>query len=187
VVAGLVSLCAVIGAAVLLMVLYLTPGKARYATTNLNAPILAVARFDNETGDAGWNRFADGLADNVVEQLTEKAGGNYRVIGSAKILREPREQRDLPAIGTALQAQYVVLGQVQASGEQLRILAHLIRLPDQTHIWVVRLDRPRGDELQLGAEVAEKIGAEFAARMARSPRKRPPSQREVTESLRHSD
>jgi len=75
----------------------------------------------------------------------------------------------LQAIASTLQARYVVLGQVQANGTQMRMLAHLIRLSDQTHIWVVRLDRPMNDPLGLEAEAAAKIGAEFSARMAAKP------------------
>jgi TolB-like protein len=126
-------------------------------------------RFDNETGDAEVTKFSDGLTDNVVEQLTTQSRGNYRVIGNAQILRLPREQRDLKGIAAALGAGYVVLGQVQTNGGQVRILAHLIRLPDQTHIWVVRLDRPLDDPLKLESEAAEKIAREFSARTATKP------------------
>jgi len=166
-VVAIVLIVGAVGGLAFLMFLYLTPGSARYT------PVLAVARFDNDTGDAALDRFTDGLTDNVVEQLTARSSGSYRVIGNAQILRVPREQRDLRAIGAALGAGYVVLGQVQASGGQLRILAHLIRLSDQTHIWVVRQDRARGDELRLEAELAAQISEEFAARMAQQPEKAP--------------
>ena len=133
------------------------------------APILAVVRFDNETGDPGATQFSDALTDNVVEQLTSQSNGGYRVIGNAQILRLPREQRDLKAIASSLHAGYVVLGQVQTNGAQIRVLAHLIRLSDQTHIWVVRVDRPLVDPLSLESEVAGKIAAEFSARMLADP------------------
>jgi len=160
--AGAVLVIAAIGAMGLLMYLYLTP-SGKYL------PILAVARFDNETGDAGTTKFSDALTDNVVEQLTVQSGGNFGVIGNAQILRLPREQRDLKAIATSLHAQYVILGQVQTNGTRVRILAHLIRLSDQTHIWVVRLDRPLNDPLNVESEAAQRIATEFSARMAARP------------------
>jgi DNA-binding winged helix-turn-helix (wHTH) protein/TolB-like protein len=132
-------------------------------------PILAVLRFDNETSDPGIKSFSDALTDNVVEQLTSQSSGRYRVIGNAQILRLPREQRDLRAIAFSLNASYVVLGQVQTNGTEIRILAHLIRLSDQTHIWVVRMDRPVTDKLGLESEAAHKIAAEFSARMSTDP------------------
>lgn len=145
------------------------------------APIVAVLRFDNETGDIGMNRFSDALTDTVVERLTSLSQGRYQVIGNAQILRRPREQRDLNAIGSSLHAAYVVLGQVQANDERqgdhqrhndqgsrgpVRILAHLIRLPEQTHLWVARTERTLADPLAVESEVAEKIAAEFSPRVA---------------------
>jgi DNA-binding winged helix-turn-helix (wHTH) protein/TolB-like protein len=137
------------------------------------APILAVLRFDNVSTDSRLTQFSDALSDNVVEQLTSQSRGVYRVIGNAKILRLPREQRDLQAIASSLHAGYAVLGQVQNNGAQVRILAHLIRLSDQTHIWVVRMDRPLADPLNLESEAAGKIASEFSARMSADPDKAP--------------
>ena len=132
-------------------------------------PVLAVARFDNETGDPALARFADALTDEVVVQLTSQSKSAYRVIGNAQILRLPREQRDLKAIAATLNAEYVVLGQVQNSGAQVRVLAHLIRLSDQTHIWVTRVDGTLAEPLKLESEIADKIATEFSARMASNP------------------
>lgn len=162
-VAAAVLVFGVIGAMGFLMYLYLAPGEMMYQ------PILAVARFDNETGDPGITKFSDALTDNVVEQLTAQSRGNYRVIGNAQILRLQREQRDLKAIAASLHAGYVVLGQVQTNAAGVRILAHLIRMPDQTHIWVVRIDRPLTDTLAIEAEAAQEIATEFSSRMSANP------------------
>lgn len=128
-------------------------------------PIVAVARFDNETADPGMTRFADGLTDNVVEELTKMSGGHYAVVGNAQILRVAREERDLKAIGASLHAAYVVLGQVQDNGSQERILVHLIRLPEQTHLWVVRVDGAISDPLRAESGTAQKAGEEFSNRI----------------------
>lgn len=137
---------------------------AHAATTQ--PPVVAVMRFDNETGNPDFARFTQNLTDSVVERLTAAAHDHYAVIGNASILRLPREQRDLVTVAQQLHASYVVLGQVQAHAEQTRVLAHLIRLPDQTHIWVVRLDRPVTNPLAIEAELAQAIASEFAPRIA---------------------
>lgn len=141
-------------------------GAARQADV-ARQPIVAVVRFDNETGDAAMTRFADALTDTVVEQLTTASTERYAVVGNAAILRLPRDIRDLKEIASSLNAKYVVLGQVQAGGAQTRILAHLIRMPDQTHIWVVRVDRTIGEPLAAEAELAQKIAADFSDRIAK--------------------
>lgn len=142
---------------------------AHYLHRSANAnqlPIIAVLRFDNETGNPDATRFSDSLTDNVVERLSTLSNGKYGVIGNAQILRVPREQRDLTAIATSLNAKYVVLGQVQADGDKTRILAHLIHLPDQIHVWVVRTDgRSLTDPLTLETELAQKIGDQFSIRV----------------------
>ena len=130
-------------------------------------PVVAVLRFDNETSDPGMTGFSDGLTDSVVEQLTSLSQGRYDIVGNARILRLPRDQRDLNAIASSLHAEYVVLGQVQGAGAQVRILAHLIRLPDQTHLWVARMDRQVSDPLNVESEAAQKVGAEFSDRVVK--------------------
>jgi DNA-binding winged helix-turn-helix (wHTH) protein/TolB-like protein len=129
-------------------------------------PIVAVARFDNETGDPAINQFSEGLTDNVVVELTRMSGDKFRVIGNATILREPREHRNLEAIASALHAQFIVLGEVQRSGSQTRVLAHMIRMPEQTHVWVVRLDKSLDDPLALESSAAQQIASEFSVRVA---------------------
>lgn len=129
--------------------------------------VVAVVRFDNETGDAAMARFADGLTDTVVEQLTSESRERYFVIGNAAILRRPREGRDLNEIAASLGAGYVVVGQVQASGAETRILAHLIRMPEQTHLWVVRVDRAIGEPLRAESDLAQKIAADFSEKIAK--------------------
>jgi TolB-like protein len=128
-----------------------------------------VLRFNNEASDPGITRFSDGLTDNVVERLTALSLGKYDVIGNARILRLPRDERDLTAIGSSLHASYVVLGQVQNNGTQSRILVHLIRLRDQTHLWVARPERTLSDSdsWQVQSETAQKVGAEFSERIVK--------------------
>ena len=148
--------------------LILTAGSAfllaaRHASTP--RPTVAVVRFDIEIPDPAFYNFADGVTDALVEQLTSRSAGHYEVIGNARILRIPRDQRDLSTIGSSLRAGYVVLGQVQSTAGKTRILAHLIRLPDQTHIWVDRIDTTMSDPLATESATAEKIAADFSQRV----------------------
>lgn len=131
-----------------------------------HSPIVAVVRFDNETGDAALSRLSDGVADDLIVQLTAEAAGRFGVIGNAQILRLPREQRDLNAIATLLHSNYIILGQLQSNGSDKRLLAHLIHMPEQTHVWVVRMDGINPDPLKFQAEAAEKISQAFSPHIA---------------------
>ena len=139
-----------------------------------SAITIAVTRFDNETGNPALDAFADGLTDSVVADLTTSGAGRYAIIGNAAILRIPRARRDLLAIASSLHADYVVLGQVQRNESHVRVLAHLIRLPEQKHLWVTRFDGLPTDPLPDQTAMAKRIAAEFNVRLAASP---PPATR----------
>jgi len=132
-------------------------------------PIVGVVRFDNETGAPAFDAFANNLTDELIGQMTDREGKHYTVAGNARVLFLPREQRDLRNIASSLNASYIVLGQVQASGDRIRVLAHLIRASDQTHLWVVREERPASEMPKLDGQLAEEIAAVFADRLASNP------------------
>lgn len=119
--------------------------------------IVAVSIFDNESGRPEYDRVVGGLSDLVVTRLTEIAPGRIAVVGNAAVLRQPRNIRNLKAIEAGVQADYVVLGQLQTAGTGLRFISHLIRLSDQTHLKASRFLVADGD--LAGMEVA--VVAEF--------------------------
>jgi len=132
---------------------------------------IAVVRFDNESGQQDLDKFADGLTDSVVADLTAAGAGRFDVIGNAAILRKPREGRDLVAIGSALRAHYVIIGQVQRNvAGDVRVLAHLIRLPEQAHIWVTRADFRMDDPLRRESDISKRVVSEFTSHLDREPR-----------------
>jgi DNA-binding winged helix-turn-helix (wHTH) protein/TolB-like protein len=137
------------------------PAPAAPAST-----LIAVALFDADRTLPETERFAQGLTDAVIAELTTRGEGRFGVIGNAAILRTARTARDLDAISAALKVRYVVLGSVEREGSRVRVLAHLIRLPEQTHLSVARLDRGVDDPLAAELELAQEIVAKFSPRVA---------------------
>jgi DNA-binding winged helix-turn-helix (wHTH) protein/TolB-like protein len=129
------------------------PSRAR-------APIrIAVVPFDNETGTTEYDRIAGGVADATVARLaTAERMPQVSVIGNAAVLNRPRAFRDLKAIGQQLNADYVVLAQVKGEPTRVRLIAHLIRVSDQAHVWANTFDRSSFG-LDVQAELAEAIAA----------------------------
>ena len=118
---------------------------------------LAVAAFDNETGVASLDPVSRGLSDAVVARLAGLQPARLGVIGNAAILQRSRSFRDVKDIGRELRAQYVVLGQLQHLGVRTRVIVHLIRTEDETHLWARRFDRDAPDWLALQSEIAEAV------------------------------
>jgi len=104
-------------------------------------PVIAICLFDNETGDPSADRIASGFSDAITAELASAGNASRaQVIGNAAILRKPRSERNLNQIQEALGANYVIIGQLQKDSTQFRVLAHLLRMPRQTHVTVQRLD-----------------------------------------------
>ncbi len=129
-------------------------------------PIIAVARFQNESGNPALDRLADAVTDSLVAELTMRTAGSFGVIGNAPILRQPRSFQDVDAIASTLQARYVILGQVQRDGLGFRSLAHLIRLPGKTH---VKVSRTEVDEAASASQIAKQIVDDFASKLDSPP------------------
>ena len=121
-----------------------------------NAPAsrvrIAVSIFDNETGNAEYDRAVAGLSDLVVEHLTKLDPDHIGVIGNAAILRQPRNIRNLKAVADNVKADYVLLGQLQQGETGLRFITHFIRLQDLAHLKANRL--PVSDPRLAGLEAA---------------------------------
>jgi DNA-binding winged helix-turn-helix (wHTH) protein/TolB-like protein len=121
-------------------------------------PIVAVAVFDNETGDASRERAVSTIADVVVERLTALGPSRIGVNGNAKVLRNPRADRDPRTVARETHAAFLVAGHLQTKDGRLSLLMHIIRLDDGTHVWVQRISRSPDDALEsLDEDVAAQI------------------------------
>jgi DNA-binding winged helix-turn-helix (wHTH) protein/TolB-like protein len=124
--------------------------------------LIAVSVFDNETGVTAYDRPIAALSDLVVTNLANLAPGRLAVIANADVLRRPRNIRSLKAVADHIDADYVLLGQLQQGETGLRFVTHFIRLRDMAHLKANRLQL-NGDGIS-GLEVAVVDEFERAAR-----------------------
>jgi len=121
-------------------------------------PIVAVAVFDNETGDASRESAVATIADVVVERLTALGPARIGVNGNSKVLRNPRADRDPRLVARETHASFLVAGHLQTKDGRLSLLMHIIRLDDGTHVWVQRISRSPEEGLDsLDEDVAAQI------------------------------
>jgi DNA-binding winged helix-turn-helix (wHTH) protein/TolB-like protein len=133
---------------------------------------IAVVPFDNETGMDDFDLIARSVADATVARLaTPERMPRISVIGNAAELYQPRAFRDLRRIGFALNAEYIVLAQMKRDASGVRLIAHLIRVADQSHLWANTYDRS-AFTLAVQEEIAESIASAVHDRLVRrsSPR-----------------
>jgi TolB-like protein len=126
-------------------------------------PRVVVVPFHNETGSPDLDRVAKGVSDATVARLaTPERLKQLKVIGNASDLTFSFKPANMKTMGEALGAQFLVLGQLKKDDLQMRIVAHLIRVSDQTHVWAKTYDS-RGLDLQQQAALAEEIAKAVVA------------------------
>ena len=121
-------------------------------------PIVAVAMFENLTGDASRDPVIAALSDVIVERLTTLSPARIGVNGNSSVLQRPRADRDPRAVVRETHASFLVSGSLTRKDGRLSLLIQLIRLDDGTHVWVQRVSRPPDDALEtLDEDVAAQI------------------------------
>jgi DNA-binding winged helix-turn-helix (wHTH) protein/TolB-like protein len=119
--------------------------------------VIAVSIFDNETGQPEHDRLVAGLSDLVVARLTALDPARIAVVGNAAVLRQPRNIRNLQAVAAQIDADYVLLGQLQRGEAGLRFITHFIRLADLAHLKANRLVMADGGVSGLEDAVVEEF------------------------------
>ena len=132
---------------------------ARILQTPSGPPKVVVVPFHNETGSSELDPLAKGVSDATVARLAES--DRLRVIGNASGLTLTFRPPDMKAMGDSLGAQYLVLGQMKRDDRVMRIVAHLIRVSDQTHVWAHTYDTDMLD-LSQQSSIADAIAGAVA-------------------------
>ena len=147
-----VSLALAVGA--ILLSRYFAPSRTDAAQQQL---MLAVLPFENLSGDAHEDYFADGLTEEMIAQLGQLQPAQLGVIARTSIVRYKNSKQTAVQIGRDLGVEYLVEGSVRRGGDRVRITAQLIRANEQTRIWSETYERPLTDVLDIQREIAEKI------------------------------
>lgn len=130
------------------------PGETPTVTTVTNRnPILAVLPF-NDLTDA-----QDFFADGVVEEITSALARvrDFDVIARQSTVAVDRDTLDIPAIATALGADYLIEGTVRRAGSRVRISVHLVDGKTSRVLWEERYDDAIDDLFDLQDRIASQI------------------------------
>ncbi len=116
--------------------------------------MLAVLPFQNLTGDAEQEYFADGLTEELITKLGRLHPARLGVIARTSVMGYKHSDKRLDQIGRELGVQYVLEGSVRRSGDRVRITVQLISVADQSHLWADDYDRKLEDVLSVQDDVA---------------------------------
>ena len=118
---------------------------------------IAVLPFENIGGDSKWDRFADGITEDIITDLSQSKDLFVVARNSTEIYKG--KPADIRNVGRDLGVHYVLEGSLQPIGDQIRVTAQLIDARTGGHVWSSRYDRPATDLFNVQSDVTEKIAA----------------------------
>lgn len=118
-------------------------------------PSIAVLPFENLNADPEQNYFADGIADDLITDLSKISGLFVTARNSSFDFRG--KQIDYIATASNLGVRYLLEGSVRRQSQRIRINARLIDSVTGQHIWSERYDRQQDDIFAIQDEVTKNI------------------------------
>jgi TolB-like protein/predicted Zn-dependent protease len=151
-----------LAASIIAVLLVLLAGFGAWRWLNPSTPLsekasIAVLPFESIGNDSKWDRFADGITEDIVIDLSHSKDLFVVARNSTEAYRgKPADVRD---VGRDLGVRYVLEGSIQPSGDQIRVTALLIDTRTGGNVWSDRYDRPATDLFKVQSDVTEKIAA----------------------------
>ena len=139
------------------------PGRSEPATSAVaNSPLalpdkpsIAVLPFQNMSGDAEQEYFADGMVEDIITALSRIRW--LFVIARNSSFTYKGRAIDVKQVGRELGVRYVLEGSVRKAGTRVRITAQLIDATTGTHLWADRFDGSLENIFELQDKVASSV------------------------------
>ncbi len=127
------------------------------ALTLPDRPSIAILPFQNMSGDAEQDYFADGIVEDITTALSRSR--QLFVIARNSSFTYKGRPVDVKQVGRELGVRYLLAGSVRKDGDRIRITAQLIDGSDGGHLWAERYDRDLTDIFAIQDDVAQQIVA----------------------------
>jgi adenylate cyclase len=132
----------------------LTPAE-RPALPLPDKPSIAVLPFANLSADPEQEFFSDGVADDIITELSRSR--SLFVIARTSSFTYRGRVVDIRQIARELGVRYMLEGSVRRGGGRVRVVAQLIDAETGNHIWAERYDRAPEDVFAVQDEIAEAV------------------------------
>lgn len=139
------------------------------ASALFNRPAVAVLPFENLSGDAEQEYFADGLTEDLITALS--LFRSFPVIARNSTFAYKGQSPDIRTVGKELGARYVIEGSVRRAGNRIRVTCQLINSETGHHVWAERYDRELADIFDLQDEISQRIAGLIEPMLERAERK----------------
>ena len=133
-------------------------------------PSIAVLPFENLSGDTDQEYFSDGVADDIIIELSRDHA--LFVISRNSSFTFRGRSVDVKKVNQELGVRYVVEGAVRRDSGRLRISAQLVEALTGEHVWAERYDRALQDIFSLQDEIARAVVASIRPALGEAEQRR---------------
>jgi serine/threonine-protein kinase len=127
-------------------------------------PSLAVLPFANLSADKENEYFSDGLAEEIINALTQLPGLRVTARTSSFFFRG--KEGDVREIGARLNVESILEGSVRKAGNRIRVTTQLVSAAEGYHLWSQRYDRDMTDVFAVQDEISQAIADKLRVRLA---------------------
>jgi len=131
---------------------------------------VAVLPFENADGDPTAEYLGDGIAESLINSLSQLP--NLKVMSRDSAFHYRGKETDARTVGQVLGVQAVFKGRVVQQGDTLTISAELIDAHHNSHIWGQQYSRKPSDIFALQEEIAKEMTAALRVRLTGEEEKR---------------
>jgi TolB-like protein len=142
-------------------------------------PSLVVLPFQNMSGDAEQEYFADGMVEEITTAIARVPW--LFVIARNSAFTYKGKAVDVKQVARELGVRYVLGGSVRKGGNRVRITGQLIDTTTSAHIWADHFDGMLDDIFELQDQVASSVAGTIEPKLRRAEAER--AGRKPTESL----
>jgi TolB-like protein len=148
--------------------------------TTISPKSIAVLPFESLSADKEDTYFADGVQDEILNDVAKVA--QLTVISRTSVMQyRAGEKRDLRQVANALGVANILEGTVRRNANRVRISTELVDALQDKTIWADSFDRDLTDIFAIQSEVAQTIATKLAATL--SPEEKRNIEKKPTENL----
>ena len=123
---------------------------------SIPAKSIAVLPLLNESGDKSQDYFSDGLSEELISALGQVR--DLKVIGRNSSFRfRGAQQDDTTGIGAKLAVATLLEGTVRKQGDEVRIVASLVKSSDGSQLWSQTYERKLKDVFAVQSDIATSV------------------------------
>ena len=140
---------------------------------------IAVLPFTNMGNNKDNEYFSDGMTDEIITEVSKIP--LLKVISRTSAMQYKNSTKSLKQIAEDLDVSFVLEGEIEKSGNSVRINARLIDASTDQHIWGEKYDRNIKELFAIQSEVAENIASALETKL--TPRQKKNLSTHYTENI----